>query len=35
MRVRDPNNVGKEHSRHQSFGSTQGSGKLYVGEHAP
>ena len=23
------------HSRHQSLGSTQGSGKLYVGEHAP
>ena len=23
------------HSRHQSIGSTQGSGKLYVGKHAP
>ena len=23
------------HSRHQSLGSTQGSGKLYAGEHAP
>ena len=23
------------HSRHQSLGSAQGSGKLYVGEHAP
>ena len=25
----------RTHSRHQSLGSTQGSGKLYVGEHAP
>ena len=23
------------HFRHQSLGSTQGSGKLYLGEHAP
>ena len=23
------------HSRHQSLGSTQGSGKLYAGEHTP
>ena len=25
----------KNHSRHQSLGSIQGSGKLYAGEHAP